>query len=179
MTSFTKDAPTASLAPSAIARLGEIAGPENVLTAPEDLIPYGFDGTAALKHGAACVVLPKTPAAVAEVMRSARSAGLPVVTRGNGTGLSGGSVPVEGGIYTISEMCFEANGWEAGNVAPGFFFEEIPQGLPGLEGRICWEAQRFDPIVDADEAEKRTAKRPRSRRKKSLTISTNRYPIVA
>jgi glycolate oxidase len=98
MTSFTKDAPTASLAPSAIARLGEIAGPENVLTAPEDLIPYGFDGTAALKHGAACVVLPKTPAAVAEVMRLARSAGLPVVTRGNGTGLSGGSVPVEGGI---------------------------------------------------------------------------------
>jgi hypothetical protein len=32
---------------------------------------------------------------------------------------------------------------------------------------------------DADEAEKRTAKRPRSRRKKSLTISTNRHPIVA
>ncbi len=31
-------------------------------------------------------------------MRFARSAGLPVVTRGNGTGLSGGSVPVEGGI---------------------------------------------------------------------------------
>ena len=98
MTSFTKDAPTASLAPSAIARLGEIAGPENVLTAPEDLIPYGFDGTAALKQGAACVVLPKTSAAVASVVRLARSAGLPVVTRGNGTGLSGGSVPVEGGI---------------------------------------------------------------------------------
>jgi hypothetical protein len=88
-------------------------------------------------------------------------------------------VPVEGGVYTIREICFEASGWEAGNVAPGFFFEEIPEGLPGLEGRICWEAQRFDPIVDADEAEKRTAKRPRSRRKKSLTICTNRHPIVA
>jgi hypothetical protein len=88
-------------------------------------------------------------------------------------------VPVEGGIYTISGMCFESNCWETGNVAPGFFFEEIPEGLPGFESRVCWEAQRFDPIVDADEAEKRTAKRPRSRRKKSLTICTNRHPIVA
>ncbi len=61
MTPVTKAAPASSLPPSAIARLGEIAGSENVLTAPEDLIPYGFDGTAALKHGAACVVLPKTP----------------------------------------------------------------------------------------------------------------------
>ena len=41
-------------------------------------------------------------------------------------------VPVEGGIYTISGMCFEANGWEAGNVAPGFFFEEIPEGVARL-----------------------------------------------
>ena len=88
-------------------------------------------------------------------------------------------VPVEGGIYTISGMCFEANGWETGNVAPGFFFEEIPEGLPGFESRLCWEAQRFDPIVDADEATKRTAKRPRSRRKKSLRIRTNRQPVVA
>ena len=88
-------------------------------------------------------------------------------------------VPVEGGIYTVSGICFEANGWEAGNVAPGFFFEEIPEGLPGLEGRICWEAQRFDPIVDADEGTKRTAKHPRSRRKKSLRIRTNRQPVVA
>ena len=88
-------------------------------------------------------------------------------------------VPVEGGIYTISGMCFEANGWETGNVAPGFFFEEIPEGLPGFESRICWEAQRFDPIVDADEAEKRTAKRPRSRRKEPLRIRTNRQPVVA
>ncbi len=98
MTSVPQAAPVGSLPPSAIQRLREIAGPGNVLTEPEDLIPYGFDGTAALKHGAACVVLPKTCEAVAEVVRFARTAGFPVVTRGNGTGLSGGSVPVEGGI---------------------------------------------------------------------------------
>ena len=88
-------------------------------------------------------------------------------------------VPVEGVIYTVSGICFEANSWEAGNVAPGFFFEEIPEGLAGFESRVCWEAQRFDPIVDADEAERRAAKHPRSRRKKPLRIRTNRQPVVA
>lgn len=98
MTPALKAAPAASLAPSTIARLREIAGEENVLVEREDLVPYGFDGTAALKHGAACVVLPRSTGAVSEIVRFAHSAGLPVVTRGSGTGLSGGSVPVDGGI---------------------------------------------------------------------------------
>jgi len=88
-------------------------------------------------------------------------------------------VPVEGGIYTVSGICFEANGWETGNVAPGFFFEEIPEGLPGLEGRICWEAQRFDPIPDADETRKHKAKHSRARRNKPLRVRNNRQPVVA
>ena len=98
MTSVTKAAPVATLSSSTIARLRELAGAENVLTEPEDLIPYGFDGTAALKHGAACVVMPRTSEVVAAVLRFAVSQGIPVVTRGSGTGLSGGSVPVDGGI---------------------------------------------------------------------------------
>ena len=36
-----------------------------------------------------------------------------------------------------------------------------------------------EPIVDADEAERRAAKHPRSRRKKPLRIRTNRQPVVA
>lgn len=98
MTPATPAAPAASLSPVEIARLRELAGAENVLTEREDLLPYGFDGTAALKRGADCVVLPRTAEAVADVMRFSRSAGIPVVTRGSGTGLSGGSVPVEGGL---------------------------------------------------------------------------------
>jgi glycolate oxidase len=73
-------------------------GAENVLTEREDLIPYGFDGTAALKEAAACVVFAGTTEQVAAVMRLAREQRVPVVTRGSGTGLSGGSVPVAGGL---------------------------------------------------------------------------------
>lgn len=94
-----KDSPTNFSPGSPVAlRLAEIVGESNVFTCPEDLIPYGFDGTAALKESAVCVVLPRSTEAVAGVIRLAAAEKIPVVTRGSGTGLSGGSVPVEGGI---------------------------------------------------------------------------------
>ncbi len=68
--------------------------PAQILTATEDLIPYGFDGTATLKERPLAVVLPRSTAEVAAIVKWTRSAGLPLVTRGSGTGLSGGSVPV-------------------------------------------------------------------------------------
>lgn len=74
--------------------LNRLLGAENVLTAREDLIPYGFDGTAALKQLPRAVVFPRTPEEVATVLRLAKEHRVPVVTRGSGTGLSGGSVPV-------------------------------------------------------------------------------------
>ena len=75
-----------------------LLGADRVLCEPEDLIPYSFDGTATLKQLPSCVVLPTTPEEVAQVLKFARSNRCPVVTRGSGTGLSGGSVPVPGGI---------------------------------------------------------------------------------
>lgn len=75
-----------------------IFGAERVLTAPEDLIPYSFDGTAVLRQRPRCVVFPKSTDEVAAVLRLASEKRLPVVTRGSGTGLSGGSLPVPDGI---------------------------------------------------------------------------------
>jgi glycolate oxidase len=62
------------------------------------LVTYGFDGTAALYAEAGCVVLPKTTVEVTQVVRYAAENKIPVVARGSGTGLSGGSVPVHGCI---------------------------------------------------------------------------------
>lgn len=81
-----------------VAELVEILSPERVLSRPEDLIPYGFDGTAALKSPATVVVFPETTAEVQQVVQFARRRKMPVVSRGSGTGLSGGSVPVAGGL---------------------------------------------------------------------------------
>ncbi|MBI4660894.1 MAG: FAD-binding protein [Verrucomicrobia bacterium] len=77
-------------------RLQSILGPANVLTAKEDLIPYSFDGTAAMQQLPGCVVFAHTTEEVASVLKFANEARTPVVTRGSGTGLSGGSLPIPG-----------------------------------------------------------------------------------
>ena len=82
--------------PLVLEKLRALVGASNVLTQPEDTLPYGFDGTAALKGVAGVVVLPASTKEVAAIVRLAYSESIPVVTRGSGTGLSGGSVPSEG-----------------------------------------------------------------------------------
>jgi glycolate oxidase len=74
--------------------LTSMVGDAQVLTRPEDLIPYSFDGTAALNAMPGCVVLARSTAQVAAVLKLANDVRRPVVTRGSGTGLSGGSLPV-------------------------------------------------------------------------------------
>jgi glycolate oxidase len=78
--------------------LARLVGRDQVLTAPEDLIPYSFDGTAALNQMPGCVVFVRTAEQVAQVLKLANASRTPVVTRGSGTGLSGGSVPTPGCI---------------------------------------------------------------------------------
>jgi glycolate oxidase len=73
-------------------------GQGRVLVAAEDLIPYSFDGTAALQQMPLAVVFPETAAEVAAVLKLAQETGTPVVTRGSGTGLSGGSVPLKDSV---------------------------------------------------------------------------------
>ncbi len=77
---------------SIIHRLTEIVGIANVLTKIEDVLPYGFDGTATFEHLAAAVVFPQNTAQVAACVKLAAEHKISIVTRGSGTGLSGGSV---------------------------------------------------------------------------------------
>src|SRR6058998_2518210 len=73
--------------------LQRIVGAENVLTSPEDLIPYSFDGTAGMQQLPGCVAFAKTTEQVANLLKRANETNTAVVTRGSGTGLSGGSLP--------------------------------------------------------------------------------------
>lgn len=79
-----------------IEQLRSLIGADNVLTEKEDILPYGFDGTAALKQLPAAVLLPGTSEEVAAIVRLADESGTALVSRGSGTGLSGGSVPSAG-----------------------------------------------------------------------------------
>ncbi len=84
--------------PEIIHELTRLLGPDLVLTAAEDLLVYAFDGTAALTQQPGCVVFARDTADIQAVLRLAQRTQTPVVTRGSGTGLSGGSLPVPGCI---------------------------------------------------------------------------------
>lgn len=81
-----------------IARLQTALGKAHVLHRPEELMLYEYDGSALDMATPEIVVVPASTAEVATAVRVAAGAGWPIVARGAGTGLSGGSVPSEGGI---------------------------------------------------------------------------------
>ena len=82
-----------SLGQNIISELRRLVGTDNVLTEKEDLIPYSFDGTAALQQMPGCVMFANTSEQVAGALKLANQAQAAIVTRGSGTGLSGGSLP--------------------------------------------------------------------------------------
>ena len=78
------------------ARLRPIVGERNCITDPTELRTYEADGLTGYRVRPAIVVLPASTEEVAACIRLAREAGMPVVPRGSGTGLSGGALPNEG-----------------------------------------------------------------------------------
>jgi glycolate oxidase len=80
-------------------------GVDRVLTSREDLAVHAYDGTPVLRQNPACVVLPRSTGDVVACVQAAARHGRAVVARGSGTGLSGGSVPVEGCLVVcLSQM---------------------------------------------------------------------------
>ncbi len=86
------------LKPELIAQLKNIAGKDAVLTAKEDLATYAYDGTTTWSHAPDVVVLPTSTEQVSRIMKMANENLVPVTPRGGGTNLSGGSIPIRGGI---------------------------------------------------------------------------------
>lgn len=84
--------------------LKKIVGEENYLDSPEDVINYSYDAYVIEKLPDA-VVLPITTEQVSAIMSVAFREVIPVTPRGAGTNLSGGSVPVSGGlVLALSRM---------------------------------------------------------------------------
>jgi len=80
-----------------IAQLVKITGKDGVLTTPEDLAVYAYDGTFE-DHRPDLVALPRTTEQVSQVVALAARERIPLVTRGMGSGLAAASVPFQGGI---------------------------------------------------------------------------------
>src|ERR1022692_2800824 len=83
---------------SLLAALGEILPPSALLTAGEDTRPCECDGLTLFRAQPLAVLLPENEAQVVAILKICSAAGLPVVARGAGTGLSGGATPDERGV---------------------------------------------------------------------------------
>ncbi|TKJ30660.1 MAG: glycolate oxidase subunit GlcD [Chloroflexi bacterium B3_Chlor] len=83
--------------PESVEELKALVGEENVLTSPEELLCYSYDSTV-LQHLPEIVVLPYTTQEVAATVKLADREKIPIVPRGAGTNLAGGTIPIQGGI---------------------------------------------------------------------------------
>ncbi|MEW6672707.1 MAG: FAD-linked oxidase C-terminal domain-containing protein [Thermodesulfobacteriota bacterium] len=80
-----------------IERLKEIVDPEYVLTTEMDLALYSYDASLD-KAKPDVVVLPDSTEQVSKIMALAYKEKIPILGRGSGTNLTGGTIPVKGGI---------------------------------------------------------------------------------
>lgn len=86
-----------------ISELQQIVGAENTLVLKEAMEPYTHDHVTGLRADPEVVVKARSAAEVAEIFRLAQREKVPVTPRGAGYGLSGGAVPVVGGIVLSLE----------------------------------------------------------------------------
>lgn len=84
-------------------RLKEIAGEAAVWMDAEKLEKYGSDETEDLVFLPEAVVCPATVEQISAIARLCHDHKIPLTTRGAGTGLSGGALPVKGGVVLSME----------------------------------------------------------------------------
>ncbi len=88
---------------NSILLLQQVVGEAYVFTDTENLNKYGQDETDFHLYLPETVVKPRTPEEIAAILTIANNELIPVTVRGAGTGLTGGALPVRGGILISME----------------------------------------------------------------------------
>ncbi len=86
-----------SISPQVFTALTRVLGPDQICTDKEELLLYSYDAT-----GKSClpdaVVFPETQEQISDIFKLACSERIPVIPRGAGSGMTGGAIPVAGGL---------------------------------------------------------------------------------
>ncbi len=81
-----------------IRELREVLAPDELILDVGEMAPFGSDETEDFHFAPHIVARPRRREAVVPILAAATRHGVPVTPRGGGTGLSGGALPVRGGL---------------------------------------------------------------------------------
>ncbi len=95
--------PYSKITPEIISSLKKLIGDAYVLFDAESLANYGHDETEKLFFLPEVVVKPRTSQEISNILKIANTELISVTARGAGTGLSGGALPIHGGIILSME----------------------------------------------------------------------------
>jgi glycolate oxidase len=88
-----------------LARLRQIYQPQDVLAEKPQLAPFESDALTAFHQMPLAAVFPRTTDEIAATVKACYELDIPFLARGSGTSLSGGSLPIAGGlIIVLSKM---------------------------------------------------------------------------
>jgi glycolate oxidase subunit GlcD len=93
-----------SVDPSIVANLRDILGSENLFESLEKRIAYSSDASRMTGELPDLIARPTTTEQVSRILAVANSTRTPVYARGAGSGLTGGAVPIRGGIVLDIEL---------------------------------------------------------------------------
>jgi len=128
----------AAVTDEVVQELAGIVGERFLITDAEKMEPYSHDEVAGEEyaHMPEVVVRPETAEEVSEIVKLANRRRIPVTPRGAGSGLSGGAVPVYGGIVISTERMNRIIEIDADNmmivVEPGVVTNDINDKIADL-----------------------------------------------
>lgn len=113
----------------------DVLDDDRVVRRKEELLVYECDGLTSYRQRPAVVVLPKTTEEVASLVKICDRNHIPFVTRGAGTGLSGGALPIEDSVLIVTACMRQILDIDYGNqrvvVQPGVINNWVTEAVSG------------------------------------------------
>ena len=123
------------ISPNLIKQLEAILGKDGVIRRKDELLTYECDGITGYRQRPALVVLPRSTAEIAAVVKLCHDNEIAWVARGAGTGLSGGALPLEEGILIVTARMNQILRVDLDNqrvvVQPGVINNWVTQAVSG------------------------------------------------
>ncbi|WP_047152521.1 FAD-binding oxidoreductase [Aneurinibacillus tyrosinisolvens] len=117
-------------------QLRGIVGKDYFLDSPNELYVYSYDATPLYQAMPDAVVMPGSVEEVAAIMKVATQYRIPIVSRGSGSNLCGGTVPVDGGIVMVTNRLNQFKEIDQQNLTatfgPGVITQDVHKAVEAL-----------------------------------------------